>query len=491
MSVLVTVSGFSGHWCDVKARRSWTVQELKWAVEYATGVSSIVQRLVFGTREPQNVERLETLAAESADELSVTLVCRSQLQAEWLQKVSECRLQPPWSDSPDSDLFNNHALTDLLSGAPPEILADREVLLAALDRQCYKVLDLAAPELRGDREFVLSVVKHPRVLEYSGGDFLADREVVLAALQSGSLIDLRDWASDREVLLASVRAYGGHTHAFHAAPGLWKDREFVRSAVERDARALKDAEREIQTDRDVLIAAVREACYGEVALQFATPEMWTDQEFVLAVVERDARALQDVHPEIRADREVVLAAAREQDHGKHALECATPDMMANREFVLAVAGMQGKALMSAAPELWADREVVLTAIKSNPCNHELVLAAVMHNPVNLMFADPELQADQDVLHAACDATLAAVREGCGLEPKRERKRMPRVLRSEHQIIVDAVAQDPVHLRTVAQKLRADHNAWVVNGHRNLKLVEEKLKAIEASLSSLSPSVRPP
>ena len=94
------------------------------------------------------------------------------------------------------------------------------------------------------------------------------------------------------------------------------------------------------------------------ALQYAAAELKADREVVLAAVAQDGRALPDAAAELKADREVVLAA--EAQHG-FALQYAAAELKADREVVLAAVAQHGCALVHAAAELKADREVALAA----------------------------------------------------------------------------------------------------------------------------------
>ena len=69
--------------------------------------------------------------------------------------------------------------------------------------------------------------------------------------------------------------------------------------------ALKNASPELQADREVVLAAVRQNGW---VLCYASTELRADREVVLAAVQQDGRALEFASPELRADREVVLAA---------------------------------------------------------------------------------------------------------------------------------------------------------------------------------------
>merc|ERR1712060_428173 len=122
--------------------------------------------------------------------------------------------------------------------------------------------------------------------------------------------------------------------------------------------------------------------------------------------------------DLRADREIVLAAVR--SHGL-ALHHATGDLQADREVVRAAVKSHGLALHHAATELCNDRTIVLTAVRS----HSLAL----------LYASPALQQDPEILEAVtrggvgslaneCGATLAT--QGCGGSARQHCPPLPRV-----------------------------------------------------------------
>jgi hypothetical protein len=88
-------------------------------------------------------------------------------------------------------LYVGWALDRVLRFAPPELRADREVVLAAV-QQDGRALEHAPPELRADREVVLAAVQQDgRALEFASPELRADREVVLAAEALGRPILVR------------------------------------------------------------------------------------------------------------------------------------------------------------------------------------------------------------------------------------------------------------------------------------------------------------
>jgi len=118
--------------------------------------------------------------------------------------------------------------------------------------------------------------------------------------------------------------------------------------VKKDGWALTYASEELRADKDVVLAAVKKDGW---ALTYASEELRTDREFVLAAVKHVGSALNYASKELRADRNVVLAAVKQSGW---ALKFASEDLRADREVVLAAVKQDGLALKFASKELRND-----------------------------------------------------------------------------------------------------------------------------------------
>jgi len=141
-----------------------------------------------------------------------------------------------------------------------------------------------------------------------------------------------------------------------------------------------------------------------------TEEINTDKTEALAAVKDDGWALEHVSDELRADKEVVMAAVQKQDMGSM-LMYASEELKADKELVMAAVKSDGGALLYASDELKADKELVMEAVKSGDdvlmhasdelrADKELVMAAVKLYGGALMHASDELRADKEVVMAA-------------------------------------------------------------------------------------------
>jgi hypothetical protein len=117
--------------------------------------------------------------------------------------------------------------------------------------------------------------------------------------------------------------------------------------------------------------------------------LWPAREhkgLMLAAVRQNPLALRHAAPELRADRDVVLAAVSLQNRYTAPLQYASPELRADREVVLASVASCGHSLKYASPELRADREVSLAALRSSPhaWNYSLCTEALELFPVRAL-----------------------------------------------------------------------------------------------------------
>ena len=202
-----------------------------------------------------------------------------------------------------------------------------------------------------------------------------------------------------------------------ASVNLKSDRDFVLAAVKDYLRARKITSAELRAaDRELMLAALEECGWAQ---ECASTELQADREVVLAALEESGEVLEYASAELRADRELVLAAVTQYGG---ALAYASAELLDDRELVLAAVKQSGKALVNASAELQANRELVLAAVTQYggalafasaelQADRELVLVAVTQNGGALAYASAELQADRELV-------LAAVTQSCGA-PTRE------------------------------------------------------------------------
>ena len=199
-------------------------------------------------------------------------------------------------------------------------------------------------------------------------------------------------AMSRDRLLQAV-AENGSLLEFVSA-NFKGDREIVFAAVWQDGLALRYAAHELRKDRDMVMAAMHgDECWEILeasalwGLASAESGFHTDRELVRAAVTESPFALQFADDALRADREIVLAAVRNDDSD------------------------EAHALQFADDELRSDREIVLEAVRKNP-------TAIAHIGKGLL-GEPGFQ-ESDVVNAAleqcsdsrAEATIRALLRRC-------------------------------------------------------------------------------
>eukprot|EP00747_Dinoflagellata_sp_TGD_P029803 gnl/TRDRNA2_/TRDRNA2_134182_c0_seq2.p1 gnl/TRDRNA2_/TRDRNA2_134182_c0~~gnl/TRDRNA2_/TRDRNA2_134182_c0_seq2.p1 ORF type:complete len:345 (-),score=64.53 gnl/TRDRNA2_/TRDRNA2_134182_c0_seq2:62-1096(-) len=290
----LTVNGLGGRTCTVTAQRSWTVRDVKAAIEAAVQIRACQQRLLRDWTEltDDSSEAFATLSPES-NEADLTLVVRPAEQAEWLS-----RAEREWLG---------------LLGGPEAAWADREVVLKAV-MQCGPALEHASADLQEDREVVLAAVQQNGLaLQHAAHELRADREIALMAVE-----------------------HCGRALVF-VAEELRVDRSFVLQAVQCNWQALMHANAELRDDREVVLAAVSQS--GR-ALACAGPELKSDYEVVEAAVEQDGGALPFASGALRADPSLqelagrgtgrrLISKRRSRTHSLVFSRQATPEMRAD------------------------------------------------------------------------------------------------------------------------------------------------------------------
>ena len=194
-----------------------------------------------------------------------------------------------------------------------KLSADRAVMLAAV-RCDPALLRYAAPKLLADRQIILAAVRQDAsYLKYASAELRADREIVLAAVKK------LDWRETMHVEIdhpmrvyfrPSEPARCSATFLKYAAPSLLADRDVILAAVQQDALCLQYASAELRADREIVLAAVkRGGCAAGCAVAFAAPELLkAELPLILAALHQDMTHLK--FSTLRADDYVLLAATR-------------------------------------------------------------------------------------------------------------------------------------------------------------------------------------
>ena len=196
--------------------------------------------------------------------------------------------------------------------APRPILVNREEVLDAIG-QYPDALDYATKELRDDYDTVFAVIKkYPVALQYASPKLRANRDLVMYAVShDGRALKYASLTlqSDLEIVLIAMR-FRIRAFSEYASRNLRTDHNCVLAAVQQNSHALKYASPELCMDREIVLAAVQQNGH---ALKYVSPDLSVDREIVLAAVQQNGHALKHVSPVLSADREIVLVAVRQTD----------------------------------------------------------------------------------------------------------------------------------------------------------------------------------
>ncbi|CAE7198334.1 unnamed protein product [Symbiodinium microadriaticum] len=273
-----------------------------------------------------------------------------------------------------------------LQFASEEMCADRDVVMEAV-RQNGLALEFACEKLRADRELdglalaLASAALRGDREEFAAEELQADRDLVLAAVRtSGMALSFAAAPLRCEIVLIAVAQNGNMLE--QAALPLRGDKEVVLSALRSAGRALLYAAVDLKAGVDVLLQLLE--CHGSV-LSCCT---LSDEDVQSLARHNIERTLAEGAVELREDAEVLMAMVKQHSN---ILAFASPGMRAHKELVLCAVRQNGLALKMAAEELRNNAEVA-------------VCAAVAQNGLALelfaWFASDALRADRKTVKCA-------------------------------------------------------------------------------------------
>jgi len=349
----IRILGADGALCEILVDLADDVAVLKRQVQAATGVPELEQRLSLASSELHGQDLLGSIAVIGGT-AEVKLELRSPEVASWLGRLR------------DDTAKKSRKLC--LEEAPAELLADADFMFAAVQEHRF-ALRFAAPPLKADPSVVRAAVRrHGRALSFADEALRDDAGVVLLAVQQdGWALELvsERLQDDLSVALAAVQQTGAALE--FAGPAARADRAIVLEAVQGDGMCLLQAAPELQRDRDLAIAAVRED--WEV-IKFLPEELQADRRVALAAIKshhpRAARseygeALEHVAPSLRFDRGFCLEAVKTVGR---AFSFLPLDLRADKELALAAVTQDGTAITGMSPSI-QDVKIASAAVKQN------------------------------------------------------------------------------------------------------------------------------
>jgi len=290
---------------------------------------------------------------------------------------------------------------EALKFATNDLKGDKDVVFAALQK-IGSLQGLTVDHYTTVKDLVLTALNsNDKALEYATDELKGDRDVVFRAFrQMGHTVE--DHMSVRDVVLTAVKKTG--TALQYASPELKADREVVEAAVANNGNAWILASDDMRKDKHILFKAFTKQGVNVdqnmttkdlllakfktqgFAFQHVADSLKSDKVFVLQVVSIFGEALEFADRQLKADKQVILAAIKSRDEAAFEFVDKRAAIWNEKDFVLEMVRWKGQTLKYAAGFLKADREVVLTAVKQSGSALKFARKGLNQNPTCLIAA---------------------------------------------------------------------------------------------------------
>lgn len=289
---------------------------------------------------------------------------------------------------------NTDVLGQILGEGEKELLLIRQTVdfdfwLDEISRD-YRRLRKAPEELRSDPQVVMEAMnQNPQAIKFAADSVKADRDCALKALQADwtlyTSIALELW-DDREIALLFVpkcpRLFS------KLSPWLKQDRELVRALLSNNnGWNVCEMSPEMLADRELVLMAARNAgepffyCLGRSWLSYIHRRLMTDKEVVVAGAKVGYCTIAELPEVFKEDKEVLRAVLE----GNPSEIVNAPTLELPRDWALAMLRKEGMTL-KLLPQFCNDRECVE--------------AAVSQSCFAISFASIELRADKELARVA-------------------------------------------------------------------------------------------
>ncbi len=165
-------------------------------------------------------------------------------------------------------------------------------------------------QFANDKEFMLALLAYNGTyLEHASEELKADKEVIMAALQSGYSLPYE-----------------------HVSDALKTDRDFLLEIVSLDAFCLEFFSEELKQDEQIVLAAAKN--FGDAALEFGCEKFKTNKNIITEAVKNTWEALlpHNISNErILSDKEIIMEGMK---HSPDALYYASDNLKNDRELLL-------------------------------------------------------------------------------------------------------------------------------------------------------------
>ena len=322
-------------------------------------------------------------------------------------------------------------------------------------------------DFRSDRDTVFACVKRDgRLLEYASGELKKCPVIVLASVQccaSAIQYAAEEVRADQEIFTAAV--VGGVWEPTWLPEALRADRGLAMRCVRMWSNTLRAFSDEVRGDQFV-VAAAR-------SLEYASEDLKKDKDFAISCVGRNYENLKHVHESLQSDRDVVMAAIAchkgafcyacnsIRDDPELALQCSIEcpnvarhygeTLCQDKGFIMSAVRENADVFLYLKGQWQDDEDVAKLAVEASPdnfcyCsdtlrdNHAFVLFAVQKG-ANLWEASDALRSDTELCRAAPEAekSAAAAHEAAEAAHQHDLMFAPPALRDDFEFVKKAVS----------------------------------------------------
>jgi len=177
-----------------------------------------------------------------------------------------------------------------LEHAPDDLRDDAEVVLSAI-RVNALALGCASDRLRNNRDLVEEAVNlNESALAFASDEILDDADFLIGLVGTKSKVRPLGFASSRlradPVFVLKVTSHFGLEELRYADDTVWSDGDFVLEIVQRDPLLLKFASSELRARKDIVLAAAEVSQYAVI---YADGGLKDDPDIIAAAGRAKAR----------------------------------------------------------------------------------------------------------------------------------------------------------------------------------------------------------
>lgn len=305
----IDIVGLAGPLAELDVEPSWTVNDVQRAVSRKFGIRKREQRLFMGgvcLSGEQNLQEYGVVAGAQ-----ITLLKRDPEEAKTLEEISAV------------NVHDIRSIEKLLEGASPDVRGNREVIMSAV-RKHVEAIGSASEELRSDREFMLSVLQEAATSFCYACWTLKDSPAFFEIKIYKVIPEY--FRGDRQIMLAAVKR--GYAAFQYADSVLLSDRDFVIAVMNSKPAGLLSAKGSLQhflgavggalcSDLEVVEAIVRATGLEAFEMHLVSDTLRNDAAAMYTLVRLQGLAVQYASEAIRANHKIAIAAARQNRWALH------------------------------------------------------------------------------------------------------------------------------------------------------------------------------